>query len=447
VDVRLAQYGIDSGVARFIVGVSKSLAEMTKVHSNFDLVFVGQDLCPEWCSPVIDLAPHHIRYLQITGPKILRCFRKLRWLWSSWAAVQLSKLFEKGAPWIWVAPGNTDAPTICHFFRKSSDFKVAQVIHDVIPLLHPKSSSFLFWLQFKVMTAFSLRFADFVPTVSQQTATLLSQMISHHSGLSIGAKAKSKGAQIFVVGNGIDNCFGSKARLSLVNKMHARVQFLNQMGVSADFANCHWVCAIGRGELYKNWRVIESAVLKANQISSRGVMLLRVGFGHHDEQRLRGCAQVSFSRGRLFPSNQMITLTSVKDVELSEIYRMSDVCAHPSVAEGFGLPPLEAAFSGTQVVYRAGTAVDDIFKENSLPLGFVQRIETSDAADWVQALLSAFEFAENDKSELFPFLLRLEKASITRKLVEPEIQSQSFTWNAVAGRLLNGLNDAEEKLT
>jgi len=66
------------------------------------------------------------------------------------------------------------------------------------------------------------------------------------------------------------------------------------------------------------------------------------------ESQLRACGE------------RLRVLSCLNDAELGFVYRHADRLWHPSHAEGFGLPPLEAMSLGTPVAVAQGTALDEV---------------------------------------------------------------------------------------
>ena len=75
------------------------------------------------------------------------------------------------------------------------------------------------------------------------------------------------------------------------------------------------------------------------------------------------------------------TLGWVADEELERLYRGAHFAVYPSLAEGFGLPPLEAMARGVPVACSAGSGLDESVGEAAL------RVEARDEAAWADALL------------------------------------------------------------
>jgi glycosyltransferase involved in cell wall biosynthesis len=71
----------------------------------------------------------------------------------------------------------------------------------------------------------------------------------------------------------------------------------------------------------------------------------------------------------------------VPESDLQRLYRGARFAAYPSLAEGFGLPPLEAMARGLPVACSAGSAFDETVGDAAL------RIEPGDEGAWTEALL------------------------------------------------------------
>ncbi|HUB10252.1 MAG TPA: glycosyltransferase family 1 protein, partial [Myxococcales bacterium] len=68
------------------------------------------------------------------------------------------------------------------------------------------------------------------------------------------------------------------------------------------------------------------------------------------------------------PSSPTQLLGKVDDADLPPLYSAASLFLFPSVYEGFGLPPLEAAACGTPVLVARGSSLDEIWQGVSPPL-------------------------------------------------------------------------------
>ena len=108
-------------------------------------------------------------------------------------------------------------------------------------------------------------------------------------------------------------------------------------------------------------------------------------------------------------SSHVIRPGYVDDDTVAALYRNAEVVAYPSLAEGFGLPALEAMACGAPLVTTRGTAMDDFIADGAIA------IHANDVAQLSEALLEA---------------LRPDTAARLHHR-GPEIAS-AFTWPACA---------------
>jgi glycosyltransferase involved in cell wall biosynthesis len=100
----------------------------------------------------------------------------------------------------------------------------------------------------------------------------------------------------------------------------------------------------------------------------------------------------------------------VSDAEREQLYAGSLFAVTPSLAEGFGFPPLEAMVRGVPVICSRGSALDEVVGEAAL------RVDPADEAGWAEALLTLA--TDNDTRS------RLKAAG--------RAQAGAFTWKRCA---------------
>jgi glycosyltransferase involved in cell wall biosynthesis len=103
--------------------------------------------------------------------------------------------------------------------------------------------------------------------------------------------------------------------------------------------------------------------------------------------------------------------------QLDELYRGARFAVYPSLAEGFGFPPLEAMARGLPVACSAGTALDESVDEAAL------RVDPGDTAAWAEALVELQSDAGHLRAR------GLERAA-------------SFTWERAAAAYVEAYGEA-----
>ncbi|MEN9528303.1 MAG: hypothetical protein RI932_176 [Pseudomonadota bacterium] len=459
IDVRSAAADRYSGLARFVIGLSQALGEALSARrsqndpntENVKVLLVAKSEPPKWAVELIQEYPSLISFWS-GGPGALhQAWDKPQYLWSSRVLRWIMRW--SGGRFFWIAPGNFDRPVMSSFLLpRALRSNIVQVIHDTIPLDHSRSMGFFFRLQFSVLVRRTLARLPFVFTVSEDSAERLSKL------------APRRTLPIHILPSGIESIFGALPRCRSVAELaSARKVFLDRLRsnamsesegglaqMNADqmdaFIRRRWVVGVGRSQKYKGWEVADEAVQQLNSDLSEGVVFIRIG-GDQDgqstaSQSTQRSRETSSHLGgsahqlsvRLNNSGSM-NIESLPDDLLAQLYRCSDVLVHPSQAEGFGFPPVEAALSGLPVVFRAGTAVDGHFKGHSFHPQFWQRMESDSPSEWRTALLGVLR----NRSGLDGFFDEMHLSVHPRAFICQRGGGQDFRWGRAAESLLNTL--------
>ncbi|MBM3382055.1 MAG: glycosyltransferase family 4 protein [Betaproteobacteria bacterium] len=459
VDIRSAASDRYSGLARFVIGLSQALGEALSARrsqndpqtENVKVLLVAKSEPPKWAIELIQEYPALISFWS-GGPGALhQSWDKPQYLWSSRVLRWIMRW--SGGRFFWIAPGNFDRPVLSAFLLpRALRSNIVQVIHDTIPLDHSRSMGFLFRMQFSILVRRTLARLPFVFTVSEDSAARLSKL------------APRRTLPIHILPSGIESIFGALPRFRSVSELaSARHQFLDRLRSQAisesesGFAQLsseemdaltrkRWVVGVGRSQKYKGWEVAEEAVQQLNSDLSEGVVFIRIG-GDEDGQSShsqsaqrssRSTQQVGSSAQQLLVrlnNSGSMNIESLADDLLAQLYRCSDVLVHPSQAEGFGFPPVEAALSGLPVIFRAGTAVDGHFQGHSFHPQFWQRIDSDSPGEWRNALLGVLR----NRSGLDGFFDEMHLAVHPRAFICQRGGGQDFRWGRAAESLLNTL--------
>lgn len=174
-------------------------------------------------------------------------------------------------------------------------------------------------------------------------------------------------------------------------------EFLKQRGLTRQ----GYLLTVGRLEPRKNHVTLLKAYVELGPDAPPLVIVGQRDFGF--EEML---AEVADSQARA----RIVILENVGDKELPALYRNCLAFVYPSLAEGFGMPPLEAMVSGAPVIAANNTGLTEVVGTAGL------LVESKD----VNALHAALESVCNSQST--------RSALIAKGL----LQAQVFSWDSAA---------------
>lgn len=210
--------------------------------------------------------------------------------------------------------------------------KRVTTIHDVLFEDHAAFFSTRFLIRSRVLIGLSAKMADRVLTVSHYCA----ERIAHHYCVSA--------RRIAITENGAD-----PRRFAPTPWPD---EFYRELGIAAP----GYILAVGRLEARKNIGSLVRAYLMMPQPRPQLVIVGRRDPAFHDP----GLDLSQTAAG------EIVHLDSVSDADLPGLYAGADVFAYPSLAEGFGMPLIEAMASGVPVVCSDRTAIPEVAGDAAL---------------------------------------------------------------------------------
>lgn len=219
--------------------------------------------------------------------------------------------------------------------------------HDVLFLDFPEEFSWFYRFQRKLLFYFSLLRSEIRLTVSDYSRN----KIAEHFNL--------PAASIAITPNAVKDTF-----LQPFDKSKIRKKLRDKLGID------NYILYVSRVEKRKNHQQLLDA-FETLQLSEQGYQLVLVGNDTLGEQDIAQSIQGFTQR---YPG-KVHWLRNISDDDLMQLYQGAELFVYPSKAEGFGIPPIEAAALGVNTLCANNTAMQDFyfFKENLYEASDVQQ--------------------------------------------------------------------------
>ncbi len=279
-------------------------------------------------------------------------------------------------------------------------YKKIVTVFDVIPFLFLEalSKSRLFWKLFyatRLPTRTILQSANTIVTASENTKHDLIRLFNVSPD------------KIRVIGIGLDVRF--HANISVPNDFFERYHLPQK-----------FLVYVGRQDPYKGIAyLIQAFAMLPHHIQETCSLVIA---GKND---LRYITSVHALIERLELTQRVRFLDYVPDSDLPSLYSAASLLVHPSLYEGFGLPPLEAMACGTPVVYADSSSLTELIGE---------------AGYAVQPA--------SDKALAAGIREMLEDTTVCKRYRQRGLKHvQRFSWDAVTHDILNMYACDNRKLT
>lgn len=260
-------------------------------------------------------------------------------------------------------------------------------IHDVIPLLMPRAFSPLHRIYYRAIVGPAARRAVGVFTVSEASKRDLIRYLGVAPG------------RVRVTPNGV-----SPNYRPLGNPAEIR-RTLDRFGIGG-----HFLLWVGNRKPHKNAVVALRVLARLRRRGHGGLSLVLVGMSRD---------QVPWREGGLSPSVDVLCIPQAEEGEMVLLYNGATLFLFPSLAEGFGLPVLEALACGAPVLAADIPAVAEVAGDAALLR------DPRDEETWTEAAA-----------------LLLEDAGLRAELRERGLaRARGYSWAETARQTLKGYQE------
>jgi glycosyltransferase involved in cell wall biosynthesis len=229
-------------------------------------------------------------------------------------------------------PGST--PTHSNRAKKPGEIKYVVTIHDLIYLRFPQYYPFVDRLIYTFKARHACKHADGIIAISENTKRDLVQLLNVPP------------SRIKVIYQSCDDAFKQALPAAFKEKVKAKYNLPDK-----------YLLNVGTIEPRKNLKLIVQALA----LLPEDTTLVVIGKPHPAY-----AATVKQEMERLNLTSRILFLKDVSFVDLPAIYQLAHVFVYPSFYEGFGIPILEALYSGVPVVAATGSCLEEAGGPDSL---------------------------------------------------------------------------------
>jgi glycosyltransferase involved in cell wall biosynthesis len=311
----------------------------------------------------------------VDGPKVLPL--PPRALIAAW---------EHGLP-LWPGGDAVHAPTPLAPPAARRGHSLVVTVHDTVPWTHPETLTRrgADWHR-KVITR-AVREANAIVVPTSAVSTELSLWLGRPPAGNPSPPGAPPSARVHVIGHGAPRTLTEPPEESAAGEIRRRLRLPNR-----------YVLAVGTLEPRKGLTVLVDALARPTAPDLPLVVVGQTGWGSV-ELGARG-----------LPADRLRLLGKLTDAELAVVLHGAAVLAVPSLAEGFGLPLLEAMAAGVPVVHSDAPALVEVAGGT----GVVAR--RNDPADLAGALRTVFA----------------DEAGTAARVAAAKLRASTFTWAQAA---------------
>jgi len=267
------------------------------------------------------------------------------------------------------------------FGLKQTGIKSIVTIHDLIFLRFPHYYKFIDRLIYQFKSKFACKNADQIIAISQKTKD------------DIVAYYHIDPAKIEVIYQSCDDSFKKPISSDIKDKISAKYHLPT-----------NFILSVGTIESRKNLLLLIKALPKIDPT----YQLIVIG------KETPYATIVKNEIAKLGLQNRVIFLKNVSFDELPAIYQMAKLFVYPSLYEGFGIPIIEALYSGTPVIATKGSCLEEAGGPNSK---YIEVNDTAGLAKFANEIISNEALRNDMIKNGLNFIQRFNNDVISKQLM------------------------------
>ncbi|MFC1226468.1 glycosyltransferase family 4 protein [Pedobacter sp. BG31] len=161
---------------------------------------------------------------------------------------------------------------------------------------------------------------------------------------------------------------------------------------------------VGTIEERKNLKLVVQALKEVNEEYKLVVIGKQTAYFNSVEKEIE----------KLGLKNRILFLKNIPFTDLPGIYQMADVFAYPSFYEGFGIPIIEALYSGVPVVAATGSCLEEAGGPNSL---YVSPNDATGLAKAINQIIENPQLQKEMKEKGLEFVQKFNSSVVTEQLM------------------------------
>jgi glycosyltransferase involved in cell wall biosynthesis len=166
-----------------------------------------------------------------------------------------------------------------------------------------------------------------------------------------------------------------------------------------------YILNVGTIEERKNLKLAVQALKDVNEDFKLVVIGKQTGYFKTVEKEIE----------KLGLKNRIIFLKNIPFADLPGIYQMANVFVYPSFYEGFGIPIIEALYSGVPVVAATGSCLEEAGGPNSL---YVSPNDANELSTAINQILKSPQLQKEMKEKGLEFVQKFNSPLVTQQLTD-----------------------------
>ncbi|WP_316736367.1 glycosyltransferase family 1 protein [Pedobacter aquatilis] len=114
-------------------------------------------------------------------------------------------------------------------------------------------------------------------------------------------------------------------------------------------------------------------------------------------------------------NNRIVFLKNIPFADLPGIYQLAKVFVYPSFYEGFGIPIIEALYSGVPVIAATGSCLEEAGGPDSL---YISPYDVSGLSYWMNQIISSIDLQKEMKAKGLEFVQKFSSPLVTQQLMD-----------------------------